>query len=75
MFPMDSQPPPSPVRRWLVRIGIALLLPGFLLLLAAMLGLFASDIFALGGISGLRVLASISITGCLLAAIGYWDEE
>ena len=29
---------------------------------------------AIGSGSGLRTAASVAVAGCLLAAIGYWDE-
>jgi len=37
-------------------------------------GVLAFEQFSIGGQSGLRTIAGIAISGCLLAAIGFWDK-
>lgn len=62
------------VRRWLVRIGLFLLaLAGLGLALVAG-GVVSVDSLALGTQSGFRSIAEVAVVGCLLAAIGYWNE-
>ncbi len=62
------------VRRLLVRAGIGLTVPSVPFLALAMGGVVNADMFAIGGISGLRTVGSIAVLGCLMAAIGYWDD-
>ena len=45
-----------------------------LVFVGCLAGLLAFDQFSVGGQSGLRTIAGIAISGCLLAAIGYWDK-
>ena len=40
-----------------------------------LLGMFSLDLFAIGFSSGIRILASVAITGCLAGAMGYWIQE
>jgi len=65
---------PAAARRWLVRVGTSLLALSVLLLVSIWLGPLEGSDLAVNGQSGFRVLAEIAIVGCLLAAIGYWDE-
>ena len=62
------------LRSLLVRTGIALVVPSVCCFVLAMAGLVRVDVFAFGGISGLRMVAAVAILGCLMAAIGYWDD-
>ena len=62
------------VRRILVRAGIGLIVPSMSLFALAMAGIVRADMFAIGGNSGLRTIAAVAILGCLMAAIGYWDD-
>ena len=62
------------VRQAAIAIGILLIIPAVLIIAAQMLGFVSSDLFAIGSTSGIRVLASIAVFGCLMAAIGYWDQ-
>jgi len=39
-----------------------------------MFGLVRTDILAIGATSGIRVLASIAVLGCIMAAVGYWEN-
>lgn len=60
--------------RFLVGIGIALIIPALAVIALQMLGVIRSDLFAIGTTSGIRVVASVAVIGCLMAAIGYWDR-
>jgi hypothetical protein len=44
-------------------------------LLLAVTGLMPAQPFAIGMSSGIRVIGSVAIAGCLLSAIGYGIEE
>ena len=61
-------------RRILVRVGVCLVVPSLCFLALAMTGVVRADILAVGGNSGLRMIAAVAIFGCLMAAIGYWDD-
>ena len=52
-------------------LGNVLAFLGCLGLLLGVLGVFDMDRFALGLSSGIRIIGSIAIGGCLLSAIGY----
>jgi hypothetical protein len=54
--------------------GIAILALSFLLFLGCLVGILEFHSFSLFGNSGLRSLASIAIIGCLLAAVGSWND-
>lgn len=73
-----SAPPHSDrvvaARRWLVRVGLTLVVPSSLYFALGLVGLVPTEPFALGPSSGLRTIASLAVLGCLLAAIGYWDD-
>jgi hypothetical protein len=62
------------IRSLLVRIGILLVVPSVFCLMLAMAGLVRADVFAVGGIGGLRMIAAVAVLGCLMAAVGYWDD-
>lgn len=55
----------------LALLGNLLALLGCLGLLLGVLGIFDMDRFALGLSSGIRIIGSVAIAGCLLSAIGY----
>jgi hypothetical protein len=57
--------------RVMTRVGNALTLIGGLSLLLGMLGVFDMQIFSLGLSSGVRIIGTVAIAGCLLSAIGY----
>ena len=63
------------IRRILVRTGIALIVPSVPFFALAMLGVVQVDVVAIGDNSGLRTIASVAVLGCLMAAIGYWDDQ
>lgn len=55
----------------LIKIGNSLTAIGCAGLILALSGLINADFFAIGISSGIRIIASVAITGCLLSAIGY----
>ena len=58
----------------MVRLGTAMVIPSSIYLVLGMIGLVPTDFLALGPSSGLRTVASIAVLGCLIAAVGYWDD-
>ena len=62
------------LRPALVKTGLCLLVPSGVYFTLGLLGLVPTEFLAVGSSSGLRTVASVAIGGCLLAAIGYWDE-
>ena len=59
------------IYRQLTLVGNALTSVGCLALLLALSGAINAEFFAIGISSGVRVLGTIAVTGCLLSAIGY----
>ena len=59
------------VQRMLVLIGNTLTVIGCLGLVLGAVGVFNPEHFAIGISSGVRVIGSVAIAGCLLSAIGY----
>ncbi|MSR09186.1 MAG: hypothetical protein EXR82_06595 [Gammaproteobacteria bacterium] len=53
--------------------GVTLLVPASIWLLGGMLGLLPTEVAVIAGYSGLRVLGSVAVGSCLLAAIGSAD--
>ena len=64
-------PPLHFVHRVLVWIGNTLTVTGCVGLVLGVLGVIDPERFALGISSGIRVIGSVAIAGCLLSAIGY----
>jgi hypothetical protein len=56
-------------------VGNALTVIGCTGLLLAATGLLPAQAFAVGLSSGIRVIGSVAIAGCLLSAIGYGIDE
>ena len=54
--------------------GLCLVVLAVLLFIGSLFGVFDLEPFTFAGHSDLRTLAGIAVTGCLLTAIGYWDE-
>jgi hydroxyethylthiazole kinase-like sugar kinase family protein len=50
-------------------------LTGCLTLICGSIGLIPLELFALGISSGVRMIATVAITGCLLSAIGYGLQD
>ena len=64
-----------PVYRLLIVAGNVLTVIGCTGLLLAATGLIPAQSFAVGISSGIRVIGSRAIAGCLLSAVGYGFEE
>lgn len=67
--------PARKVYRLLIVVGNVLTVIGCAGLLLAATGLIPAQSFAVGISSGVRVIGSLAIAGCLLSAIGYGVEE
>lgn len=61
----------KPLCGLLVAIGNTLTAVGCIGLVLALSGLVNADLFAIGISSGIRMIGSVAITGCLLSAVGY----
>jgi hypothetical protein len=61
--------------RVLIFVGNVLTVIGCIGLLLAATGSIQAQSFAVGMSSGIRVIGSLAIAGCLLSAIGYGVEE
>ena len=59
----------------LILVGNSLTAIGCVGLLLALSGLIQAELFAIGISSGVRVIGSVAVTGCLLSAIGYGAIE
>jgi len=57
--------------RSFILVGNSLTLIGCAGLILGSLGLIPIEFFAMGLSSGMRIVGSVAITGCLLSAIGY----
>ena len=58
-------------RSVLIYLGNSLTVIGSLALALSVTGIIPAEPFALGLSSGVRVIAMVSISGCLMSAIGY----
>jgi hypothetical protein len=59
----------------LIYAGNMLTVTGCLGLAIASLGFIPADLFAFGLSSGIRMIATVAIAGCLLSAIGYGLQD
>ena len=59
----------------LILVGNSLTAIGCVGLVLALSGLIQAEFFALGISSGIRVIGSVAVAGCLLSAIGYGMVE
>ncbi len=64
----------SNFRKACVVLGICLLVLSVLMLFGVWIDLFEFNFFEIFGHSGIRTIAALAVLGCLLAAIGYYDE-
>lgn len=55
----------------LVLVGNSLTIMGCVGLILSASGLMSADFFSIGISSGIRVIGSVAVAGCLLSAIGY----
>lgn len=61
-------------RKICVYIGVGLLILSILLFAGAFVGLLDIESIGVLGHSGVKTLASLAVAGCMLAAIGFFDE-
>ena len=59
----------------LIRVGNSLTFIGCVGLLLGLLDIIPAQLFAIGISSGIRVIGSVAIAGCLLSAMGYGAIE
>lgn len=59
------------IYRSFILVSNSLTLIGCVGLMFGSLGLIPIEFFAMGISSGIRIIGSVAITGCLLSAIGY----
>jgi len=70
---MNKQPARAPLRDWIIRAGIALLVAGSLYLTFGLLGWFPLELETIAW-NNIRIVSGVAIAGCLMAAFGYGDE-
>jgi hydroxyethylthiazole kinase-like sugar kinase family protein len=58
-----------------IRVGNSLTVIGCVGLLLGLLDIIPAQLFAIGISSGIRVIGSVAIAGCLLSAMGYGAIE
>ena len=63
------------VSRLIILVGNTLTALGCLGLGLVATGLIGVDVFSIGITSGIRVIGSVAVAGCLLSAAGYASEE
>ena len=59
----------------LIRVGNSLTVIGCMGLLLGLSDIIPTQLFAIGISSGIRVIGSVAIAGCLLSAMGYGAIE
>lgn len=64
----------SNLKKGFVFLGIFLIVLSVLISLFVLIGLLELNYFEVLRHSGLRSIAAIAVSGCLLAAVGYYDE-
>ncbi len=62
------------LRKGLIAAGTLCLASAVALLLASFGGVISMEEFAIGAQSGLRTLASVAVAGCLMIAVGAWEN-
>ena len=72
-FNLEKQPARAPLRNWIIRAGIALLVAGSLYLTFGLLGWFPLELETIAW-NNIRIVSGVAIAGCLMAAFGYGDE-
>ena len=70
---MDKQPEREPLRNWVIRVGITLLVAGSVYLTLGLLGWFPLELETITW-NNIRIVSGVAIVGCLMAAFGYGDE-
>ncbi len=62
------------IRRAMVFAGILLIVSATIWLIGGVAGMLPIEGVVVAGHSGLRAIAGLAVVGCLLAAIGSWDN-
>jgi hypothetical protein len=62
------------IRKLLIMFGIGMVALSGTVFCLAISGVFQTERLAIAGNSGLKTIAFIAVLGCLLAAVGYWDD-
>ncbi len=70
---MCEKPERGPLRTWVIRAGITLLVTGSLYLCCGLLGWLPLELEAVAW-NNIRIVSGAAIAGCLMAAIGFGDE-
>lgn len=60
------------ILKFTILLGNILAIFGCAGILFGVIGAFDMDLFSYGLSSGIRIIGSVAISGCLLSAIGYW---
>jgi hypothetical protein len=63
------------IQKVFITFGLVLILVSCSIIFMGLLGIISLELFSIGFSSGIRILASFAITGCLAGAIGYWIQE
>jgi len=63
--------PSQLAEKTLITFGFFISSISFILIILSLWGFISADLFAFGISSGIRVLGSCAIMGCLLSAVGY----
>jgi hypothetical protein len=71
---MNSKTARGPVRTWVIRAGITLLVAGSLYLACGLLGWVPLELESIAW-NNIRIVSGVAIAGCLMAAFGYGDEK
>ena len=61
-------------RRVLIIVGLGLIALSAILLVARASQVLAGDLIAVAGHSGLREIGTVGVAGCLIAAVGSWND-
>lgn len=69
----EKQPARGPLRTWVIRAGMTLILAGSLYLSFGLLGWLPLELETIAW-NNIRIVSGVAIAGCLMAAIGYGDE-
>jgi len=70
---MSIKPVRSPLRTWMVRVGITLLVTGSVYLCCGLLGWLPLQLEVIAW-NNIRIVSGVAIAGCLMAAFGFGDE-
>lgn len=62
-----------PARTWLIRLGITIIAISGVYLLCGIVGLVPLETETIAW-NNLRIVAGVSILGCMIAAVGYGNE-